>query len=70
VFVGHPLRVPADRVALARDGYAGIVVDPGGYIDEATWAQVRDSLLVLGAPTRLGPLWVWPLPEAPGEPTP
>ncbi len=52
-------RVDADRVRLAADGFAGIVVDFSAYATPDVAANVRRQLEALGAPTVLGDREVW-----------
>lgn len=61
VSVTDPARVDADRTRLAADGFAGIVLDPSGYVGAATVDRVRALLAPLGEPVSLGEREVWVL---------
>jgi hypothetical protein len=50
VEVTDPDRVDADRLRLATDGFAGIVVDPSLFVDDRTRDDVLSQLAALGAP--------------------
>jgi hypothetical protein len=59
----HPERADADREKLATEGYAAIVVDPGGFANEHRRDEVLTLLAPLGAPLRLGGRLVYPVPR-------
>ncbi len=64
VRVERPDAIDADRARLARDGFAGIVVDPSRYDSEARARYVSSLLEVLGPPVQLEDRLVYSLTGA------